>query len=180
MITPQGLFFAFLGGIFPAVFWLWFWLKEDSLHDEPRGLILLTFLTGMLAGLLSLPFEKFAAGKNLSVQATILFWAITEELFKFGAAYFVVLKKKVMNHAIDPMIYLITSALGFAALENSFFLINPILSGNIVESILTGNLRFVGASVLHIASSAIVGLCIALSFYSKKWVQRISLFFGIN
>ena len=30
LLDPKTLLYALLGGILPAVLWLWFWLKEDS------------------------------------------------------------------------------------------------------------------------------------------------------
>ncbi|KKR45403.1 MAG: hypothetical protein UT81_C0014G0020 [Parcubacteria group bacterium GW2011_GWA2_40_14] len=48
---------AFLLGLVPALFWLWFWLKED-IHPEPLKMITLSFLGGMLAVLFVLPLEQ--------------------------------------------------------------------------------------------------------------------------
>ena len=54
----QVLFYAFFGGLLPAALWLWFWLKEDSVHPEPRGLIVVTFIAGMLAVAFVLPLQQ--------------------------------------------------------------------------------------------------------------------------
>src|SRR3990172_4645093 len=54
------LIFAVFGGILPALFWLWFWLKEDREHPEPRGKIAASFLVGMGAVFLALPLEHIA------------------------------------------------------------------------------------------------------------------------
>ena len=35
---------AFLAGLIPALFWLWFWLREDKAHPEPRALIATSFI----------------------------------------------------------------------------------------------------------------------------------------
>ena len=47
MLSVQTIIFAFLGGLAPALIWLFFWLREDKKHPEPRKNILLTFLFGM-------------------------------------------------------------------------------------------------------------------------------------
>jgi RsiW-degrading membrane proteinase PrsW (M82 family) len=69
------------------------------------------------------------------------------------------------------MIYLICVALGFAALETMLFLIDPLSQGDMTRSILTGNLRFMGAALLHTVASAAVGYAIAVSYY-KGWVTQ--------
>lgn len=171
--------YALISGILPALLWLWFWLKEDNLHPEPRFVILLTFLAGMFVVPLVIPFQQIIAS-NFSDQTTsYLLWASTEEIAKFLAAYAVALHTKFLDEPIDAVIYMITVALGFAALENTFFILKPLVSGDTVQSIITGNLRFVGATLLHVVSSAIIGLFIALPLY-KRWLQKVLyLSFGI-
>ena len=41
MLSYETLFFAFLGGILPAMVWLYFLLKEDRRCPEPRHMIAL-------------------------------------------------------------------------------------------------------------------------------------------
>ncbi len=176
MINADVIFYALLSGILPALIWLAFWLHEDYKHPEPRGLILKTFLLGMLAVIFVLPFQKgvdlFFPGMTF---AAILLWVILEEFFKLGAAYLGGLKSVDDNEPIDPIIYMITAALGFVALENALFIFGPMLVGeNITNHIISGNLRFIGASLLHIVSSGIIGTALAFSFY-KSNRKRITL-----
>src|SRR3989344_2100149 len=51
-------FLALLGGVLPALFWLWFWLREDRLHPEPRRIILECFVLGGAGAFLALVLEK--------------------------------------------------------------------------------------------------------------------------
>lgn len=178
MISFQTLLFALFGGIVPALLWLWFWLKEDKERPEPRGLIVLTFIAGMAAVLLVLPIERFFDVRFSGIFVIIL-WAATEEIFKFGGAYFVVLRRKEMDEPIDAVIYMITVALGFAALENTLFLLNPLIDGDFVKTIINGNLRFLGATLLHTLSSAMIGVMIALSFYRRKTLKKMYVLFGL-
>ena len=90
-----------------------------------------------------------------------------------------IFKTKEMDEPIDSVIYMLTAALGFVALENAFFLISPLSQGNFIESIITGNLRFMGASLLHIISSTTIGIFIALSFYKKKVMKIEYLAIGM-
>jgi RsiW-degrading membrane proteinase PrsW (M82 family) len=178
-LDAEALLYSLVGGIIPAVLWLWFWLQEDKKRPEPRGLILLAFVSGMIAVPLVIPFQKFTHNPN-SIFLTFLAWATLEELFKFGAAYFAALRKKDDNEPIDPLIYMMTAALGFVAIENALFILTPLLHGNITESIITGNLRFIGASLLHTISSAAIGIALALSFYKGRVQKRLYLFLGIG
>ena len=57
--NPMVLLLAFLGGTIPAVLWLLFWLSEDREDPEPTLLLVLTFISGMLAVVLVLPIQKY-------------------------------------------------------------------------------------------------------------------------
>jgi len=178
--SSQTILFALLGGILPALFWLWFWLREDKLRPEPRGLLFLSFIIGMIVVPIVIPFQRWVSTDLANIGfITIFLWAAIEEIFKYTASYWVALKRKVMDEPIDAMIYLITTALGFAAVENTLFLINSLSSGLFWSSIITGNMRFIGATLLHTLSSGLVGIAIGLSFYKSKKIRRFSLLIGI-
>ena len=169
MITLPTLIFAFLGGLLPALVWLYFWLKEDAQCPEPRHLILLAFIAGMIAVPLVLPFQKMALTYfgSIGLEA-ILSWAAIEEIMKFSVVALLVLWRKEVNEPVDAMMYMITCALGFAALENTLFLLSPLTDGNLIDSFITGNLRFLGATLLHVLASAVIGFTLAISFYMHK------------
>ncbi len=180
MIDIETIFYALLGGILPSLVWLAFWLREDYKHPEPRGLILRTFLFGMSAVILVLPFQKMVdAYLPGTTTATILLWVILEEIFKFSAAYIGGLKSVEDNEPIDPIIYMITAALGFVALENALFIFGPLIGEDITKSVITGNLRFIGASLLHVVSSGIIGVALAFSFYKPRRARFIFVFFAL-
>lgn len=201
-VDPKILLLAMLGGFLPALIWLWFFLKEDSKSPEPKWLILSAFLAGILAVLLALPTEMLgkciATGvwpihpfhnplhtiafcRDLPGQIKPIFlWAAMEELLKYLVAVTFILWRKAVDEPIDAIIYLITVALGFAAFETGLFLLEPLGRGDITGGLLTGNLRFMGASLLHVLSSATVGFFIAISFYKKYWIQFISLCTGLT
>ncbi len=180
----QELFYAFFGGLVPAALWLWFWLQEDSANPEPRGLVVVTFIAGIVAVLFVLPLQQIVYHYfyNYFRESTVLLFfllALVEEFMKFFVAYVVAFRSKAFDEPIDAVIYMVTAALGFTALENALFLFDPLSNGSIVESIVTGNMRFIGASILHVMSSAIVGLSLALCFYKDRKVRRHMIFFGI-
>jgi RsiW-degrading membrane proteinase PrsW (M82 family) len=88
------------------------------------------------------------------------------------------LGRKEFDEPVDALIYLITAALGFAALENIIFLIEVVANYGITAGLVTGNLRFAGATLVHILSSAIVGSSIAFSFFHKEKYCR-NVFMGL-
>ncbi len=178
-ISALAAFLAFLGGLVPALLWLTFWLREDKKRPEPRGLILIAFLTGMIAVAPTLPLQSFAAQFVPLSLGLLLIWAAIEEALKFTLAYATVLRRHSLDEPIDYPMYLITVALGFAALENMLFLIGPISGGNVSETIITGNLRFIGATLIHVLSSAVLGGALAFSFYREGGLKLWYGFAGI-
>jgi RsiW-degrading membrane proteinase PrsW (M82 family) len=127
-----------------------------------------------------LPVEKFIQGNfALDILFVVFLWSCAEELFKFIAAYLAAMDTREYDEPIDAVVYMITAALGFSAMENVFFLVASISSSNIVESLITGNLRFIGATLLHVLSSGVIGLFVGLSFYKSWIVKKIYLAVGV-
>ncbi len=169
-------------GFVPPLFWLWFWLKEDT-HPEPKKEIVLVFLGGMGAVIAALILESNFLGLNEFVRRTIgyseaVFTAITvigfafiEEISKTGAALFTVLKTEYFDEPEDGIIYMITAALGFAALENALF-ISGSLKASFEQSLVVSAFRFINAVLLHISSAAIIGAGFAFSFFHRERRRR--------
>jgi len=166
MITdPKILGLAFLGGIIPSLLWLWFWLREDRKKSEPKGLLTIVFIMGMVAVICVLPIQKFIQTNVSSNEWQLIGWASVEEIMKYIAVLLVLYKTNQIDEPIDWPIYLITAALGFAALENALFLIKPLSVGATAVSLLTGQLRFLGSTLLHTVSSGILGITLGLTFH---------------
>lgn len=160
---------SILLGLVPSVVWLLFFLREDDRHPEPKRLIFYVFFAGALSTFVALAFQllfnKFAIWFGIETYSplSLIFLAGIEELMKFGAVYFIVSKRKEFDEPLDAMIYMITAALGFAAVEN---IASIFQSGNGVE---VAALRFVGATLLHSLSSGLIGY-----YWGKALVLKIN------
>jgi protease PrsW len=167
---------AFILGLIPAMVWLWFWLKED-IHPEPAKMLTLAFLGGILSVLVVLPLQKIVYDHVINHNfISFTLWAAIEELTKFGFVYFIALKRKCTDEPVDDMIYLIVSALGFVTFENTLFLSELLRDGDLISTVINGNLRFIGASLIHIMSSATIGIMLGLSFYKDRTHK---IFYGL-
>jgi RsiW-degrading membrane proteinase PrsW (M82 family) len=169
---------AFVAGLIPTLFWLWFWLREDRERPEPWGLIIIAFLAGMAVVPIALPLQRVAldlySGENL-----IWVWVTIEEVLKYVAALAVILWHKAVNEPIDLIIYMIIIALGFSALENALFIFNPLMQGEIQEMLLTSKFRFIGATLLHVLASASIGVCLALAYYQRNSIKVLAGMIGV-
>jgi RsiW-degrading membrane proteinase PrsW (M82 family) len=174
---PKILIMAFLGGIIPSLLWLWFWLKEEE-KPEPKLLLTIIFILGMVAVVIALPIEKFILAHLNSQTVQIVLWASVEEILKYLAVLVVIYKTNNESEPIDWPIYLITAALGFAALENMLFLVKPFEINQATVALLTGQLRFLGSTLLHTVSSGIIGISIGISFFMEANKKKAFLIAG--
>ena len=173
------IIYALASGILPALLWLWFWLKEDNLHPEPRSFIGITFLGGGLIVIIAMIIEKIVAGMDFDNTTLYILLATIEESIKFLLILVIVFNSKYVDEPIDIIIYSITVALGFAAIENTLFILSPLNDGDIAKGIITGNMRFIGATLVHIVSSASIGFMIGISFYKNIFIKIISTIIGV-
>lgn len=194
MTFTNSVIYAFLGGIIPTIIWLWYWLNQDSKNPEPKKLLFASFVFGMMtvpvAGFLHWFINILILGtadfdlKNLFFNnyyyaiIVLILWSTIEEVLKYVAAHFGGLMHKSNNEPIDPVIYMMTAALGFSALENTLYLYSLISNSNIIGAIIVGNTRFIGATLLHVACSGLIGVFMAFSFYKNAKIQLRYLFTG--
>ncbi|MEK7464942.1 MAG: PrsW family intramembrane metalloprotease [Patescibacteria group bacterium] len=162
----------------PPIVWLLFYLREDR-HPEPKRLLIVTFLAGVIAAMVAASVEIALFGvphvfagvlraiAPALVTQTVIFSGVAfiEEYLKYAAVKIAVLSRPEFDEPIDAMIYMMVAALGFAAIENVLFLI-PVFEESLRGGVeLTVN-RFLGANLLHGLSSAIVGYFLARHHWS--------------
>ncbi len=191
------LFSSFLGGILAVAFALFFELviyylvadaKQSITHKTPA--IFWNFLKEIADNFNLLAWQSDFWPQvqdwfnNLSYSVTynieakrffliVLLAPFVEELFKLIFAWQICLKRKINDEPVDASIYMITTALGFAAVETALFLTQPLAKGHFFDTFIASNFRSIGPMLIHIVCSAIIGLCIGLAFYKGK----ISKFF---
>ncbi len=157
----------------PPILWLLFYLREDR-HPEPKLLLILVFVGGVLSALLALLAEcawvLFASGScqggiDPSINPVFLFLviALIEEYVKYLPVKFMIIRRADFDEPVDAMIYMMTAALGFAALENALFIL-PLFREGALAGLEVATSRFLGANLLHALSSGIVGF-----FIARRW-----------
>ncbi len=197
------LMFILAGGILPALFWLWFWLKEDQAKPEPHGLVLLTFLTGGIVvlfaaffqcivtdffvnGLHSFSIERLTSFSCLNTRilnhgfALIFVWAAVEEGLKLFAAWISTRHRKALNEPVDYMIYLVTAAIGFAAVENTLYLLAEFAQHGVTGSLASISIRFAGATLLHVLASSLIGGVYALAYCRNRFSKVVHTIIGFG
>lgn len=171
-ITVTTALYGLAGGLLPALGWLWFFLHEDP-HPEPRTKLVETFIAGMVTVSVAILCEELIGNwlGSVSGNTTLIVWAVIEEVLKLAAAWVVALRTRFLDEPVDALIYMLTVALGFAAIENSLFLASSLSGAAFLNTVLTGSLRFIGATLVHVVSSGLLGGALALSFYKNRTLQ---------
>ena len=158
--------FAIGVGLAPSLIWLLFYLREDKLHPEPIRLIAYTFILGALGTFLVLALQMIThsyltrMGVGRYDALAIGTFAGIEEIVKFLIILIFVSRRPEFDEPVDAMIYMLTAALGFAAVENiaSFFrgadALGSLVNTNSMQVLI---LRFLGATLVHSLSSATIG-----------------------
>jgi RsiW-degrading membrane proteinase PrsW (M82 family) len=140
-------------------------------------------MAGMLAVPIVIPLESYAytysalhfaeCATNSTCTPIIVMWATIEETIKYALAAALILWRKDVDEPMDIVIYMITVALGFAALENTLFLVSKFAEGNIFGAdgaLALDNLRFIGSTLLHVLASSAVGFALAFSYKNVSTV----------
>jgi RsiW-degrading membrane proteinase PrsW (M82 family) len=190
MLLQYALVFGL--GLLPSIIWLIFFDVEESEHAEPVPDIIFAFVVGSVTTFVALLVQvvllKYFPGWGIlphdAYGVSIL--AGIEEILKFLAVFFLVSRRPSFKEPIDAMIYMITAALGFAAVENIASLINQggfdgaITSAKSLEVVV---LRFLGATLLHCVTAGIIGFHWAIGWVRRRyfWLHIMAgLFIAIS
>ena len=113
--------------ILPSILIILFFVYSDKFR-EPRGQILKVFIYGILITIPAYFLNTYLSifwNNNFRVSegltGSFLTAAPVEEGLKLSILYFFVYKMKDFNEPIDGIVYGVTASLGFATLENFYY-----------------------------------------------------------
>lgn len=119
---------AVFSAIAPGFMWLWVFTHGRSYRGAPLGMLLATFLLGMLSTIpvgiiysfiLDVDIQEFAEADFATVAAAMFFIVgPVEESSKFLAVRLGVYRTRHLNEPLDGLIFGAAASLGFATAEN--------------------------------------------------------------
>ena len=132
----QTLFYVTIA-VFPAIFFMIYIYRNDSKEKEPPLLLLKCIIGGLLSVPVAIILEMIseqvvfyllenvvtATRVNYGIL-TAIFVGLIEEGSKFFFLYRFTWKDKAFNYRFDGIVYAVFVSLGFAALENVFYVFN--------------------------------------------------------
>jgi len=167
-------------GVVPCFLWLLFYALQDR-HPEPKKEILAVFALGAFMTAPAVAIEIFLINTidsfNLpaiisTLASNIIAVAFVEEFVKYAAVWLkeqAISQNRQLDEPVDFVIYMIASAMGFAAVENILFLLMPGPDPLIMRSMY----RSVSAILLHTLCSGVMGYYMAKAFCDNG--KKISL-----
>jgi len=156
----------------PGILWLLYFYAKDRLEPEPRKFVTKIFFLGMLA---TIPAALIESPLNDGILLVVIVAPIVEELAKFSVVRWGAYKDARFNEPMDGIIYAVSAALGFASLENVFYLFNSYSqyevsrSGNILGSFLaTFLIRALLSVPSHAINSAMWGYALGMAKFADE------------
>lgn len=132
----QTLFYLAIA-IFPAIFFMIYIYRNDDKEKEPPLLLLKCVIGGLLSVPVAIILEMIAEAVVIYLLEnvvsatrvnygvlTAIFVGLIEEGAKFFFLYIFTWKDKEFNYRFDGIVYAVFVSLGFAALENVFYVFN--------------------------------------------------------
>ncbi len=178
-------FSLFVFAVLPSFVWLLYFLKKD-VHPEPKRVVAYVFSMGALLGVAGYFFQinvfSFFAKMPEYVYFSPIFFllfqkfiiiAFSEEFLKYLAFFFTVKRHTELDEPMDIIIYMITAAMGFAALENFLLLFSADTTALGMFKISV--LRFISATFFHALASGILGVFL---IYGYRFLNKFFIFSG--
>lgn len=171
-------------GAIPSIAWLLFFIFQDKHKEKARNIIRIFLWGGVIAlpvvfieittqQLFSIPLAAFVLYPFIY---SFILVAFVEEFAKYFVVRIKALPYSFFNEPKDAIIYMITAALGFAAIENINYIYNFATNLNEVINIIV--FRGITATFLHVIASGTLGYFLALSLINSKERKKF-LYTGI-
>lgn len=132
--------------IAPALFLLIIFYRLDFRNPEPIGLLIKLYLFGMVSVIPILVVEMILSFLNIfqyfDTDLTNLYTAFavagfTEEIFKWIFVFIIAFRNKAFDEPLDGIIYCVFVSLGFATIENIFYVFDGSYSVGMIRAILS-------------------------------------------
>ena len=134
--------------LIPPLFFLIYIYRQDDIESEPRGMIAgligLGALSAIPAVLLELGGSYILYQLGLPEESLIylllenfLVVGVSEEICKYTAGRLTTRKSPEFNYRFDGIVYMVSSAIGFAALENVLYVFSSGFRTGIFRAILS-------------------------------------------
>lgn len=170
-------FFTFVLTFLPTVLLMTYFYKRDR-NREPRKVITGTFLLGVFVFIPVVFVESLFSSFGILSHAHPLVFnlydmfanvAIPEESFKLLVIILYCARTKAFDEPMDGILYGVTAALGFATIENIFYVIGGGFSTALTRAILS--------VPSHAFWGAILGYSVALVRFKGK--GKITILYGL-
>jgi len=162
----------------PSLVLLWWAVRRDSVRKESPRLIVLTFVSGLLAvvpalaiGLVIDPFGGFVRGVGRTLIQAFIGAALVEEGVKYALLAGLVRRQRQFAQAEDGVVYGMAASLGFAFLENVIYVTGP-------PAVLL--LRGVTAVPLHAGCGALVGYTVGRAHFDDRRRPALGLLAAVG
>lgn len=140
---------------------------RDKYEKEPIGLLLRGLIVGGIiifpVAIIERGLMSAAGGIGGLVKAAYEGYVVaggTEELFKFATVYFLFWRNKNFNEKYDGIVYAVAVSLGFAAIENIFYVFEG--------SYQVGFLRAITAVPAHTLFGVMMGYYLGLAKFNPE------------
>ncbi|MEM7102086.1 MAG: PrsW family glutamic-type intramembrane protease [Bacteroidota bacterium] len=154
--------------ILPGLAISWWIYQQDKHEKEPHRVLLICFFLGMATCFPAIVLEEFGVNMGFDVGKGVLITFIfafvvvagSEELVKFLALRFYPYARDSFNEPLDGIVYSVMISMGFATLENIFYVFDFGLQ--------TGLLRMFTAVPAHAAFAVVMGYYVGLAKFDKE------------
>jgi len=168
------LIFLALAPVFIIAFYIYF---RDKYEKEPFSLLFRSLLIGIGITLPIILVENFFEHFNYSLHGLVyagyrafITAGLTEELFKYLAFLLIIWKSRHFNEKFDGIVYAVFISLGFAAVENIFYVLE--------HGYKIGLVRAVTAVPAHALFGIVMGYRFGLArFYPEERRKQLFLAF---
>lgn len=168
--------YLLLLAVAPAIILMMYVYFRDKYEKEPIKLILKGILLGAIiifpVGLLGNYVMGFGSGLSKIPKAAFdgfIVAGATEEFFKYFVVFILIWRNPNFNEKFDGIVYAVSVSLGFAAIENLFYVFSE-------NSMQVGMLRAFTAVPGHAIFGIVMGFYLGLARFNEqkkgKWLLR--------